>query len=168
MFDRLVFIYKIGPMCRVMWTKLRVHQKWPRWVFSLHLTSLICTSLPIFTNQTLKKLTWNHIFWFDFNIFIFWDVLWFQQHGKDGGQIVLTKLKCAAGLADLATKKYKSAAKYFLQANFDYCDFPEVSLYLKLEELSKINRDCLLYSDKNFCRVRWMLSLSFKINVYIV
>lgn len=49
-----------------------------------------------------------------------------EQHGKDGGQIVLTKLKCAAGLADLATKKYKSAAKYFLQANFDYCDFPEL------------------------------------------
>ena len=46
--------------------------------------------------------------------------------GKDGGQTILTKLKCAAGLADLATKKYKSAAKYFLQANFDFCDFPEV------------------------------------------
>jgi hypothetical protein len=30
------------------------------------------------------------------------------QHAKDGGQSVLTKLKCAAGLADLATKKYKS------------------------------------------------------------
>lgn len=52
LFDRLVFIYKIGRMCRVMWTKRRVHQKWPRWVFSLHLTSLICTSFPIFTNQT--------------------------------------------------------------------------------------------------------------------
>ncbi|XP_061191413.1 COP9 signalosome complex subunit 1-like isoform X1 [Saccostrea echinata] len=49
-----------------------------------------------------------------------------EQHGKDAGQTVLTKLKCAAGLADLATKKYKSAAKYFLQANFDYCDFPEL------------------------------------------
>ncbi|XP_062581558.1 COP9 signalosome complex subunit 1-like isoform X1 [Saccostrea cucullata] len=49
-----------------------------------------------------------------------------EQHGKDSGQTVMTKLKCAAGLADLATKKYKSAAKYFLQANFDYCDFPEL------------------------------------------
>ncbi len=39
---------------------------------------------------------------------------------------MITKLKCAAGLAELATKKYKSAAKYFLQASFDYCDFPEV------------------------------------------
>lgn len=53
------------------------------------------------------------------------------QHGKDGGQSVLTKLKCAAGLADLATKKYKSAAKYFLQASFDHCDFPEVRLKLQ-------------------------------------
>jgi len=48
------------------------------------------------------------------------------QHGKDGGQVVLTKLRCAAGLADLATNKYKSAAKYFLLASFDHCDFPEV------------------------------------------
>ncbi|XP_055376715.1 COP9 signalosome complex subunit 1b isoform X2 [Condylostylus longicornis] len=39
---------------------------------------------------------------------------------------VLTKLKCAAGLAELATKKYKMAAKQFLQANFDHCDFPEM------------------------------------------
>lgn len=55
------------------------------------------------------------------------------QHGKDGGQTVLTKLRCAAGLADLATKKYKSAAKYFLLASFDYCDFPEVSCRLIIE-----------------------------------
>lgn len=47
------------------------------------------------------------------------------QHVKDG-QFIQTKLRCAAGLADLATKKYKSAAKYFLQASFDHCDFPEV------------------------------------------
>ena len=54
-------------------------------------------------------------------------ILFIFQHGKDGGQSVLTRLKCAAGLADLAMKKYKSAAKYFLQASFDHCDFPEVS-----------------------------------------
>ncbi|XP_063961779.1 COP9 signalosome complex subunit 1-like isoform X1 [Lytechinus pictus] len=39
---------------------------------------------------------------------------------------VATKLKCAAGLAELATKKYKPAAKYFLQASFDHCDFPDL------------------------------------------
>ncbi|XP_030840647.1 COP9 signalosome complex subunit 1 isoform X2 [Strongylocentrotus purpuratus] len=40
--------------------------------------------------------------------------------------MVATKLKCAAGLAELATKKYKPAAKYFLQASFDHCDFPDL------------------------------------------
>ena len=45
---------------------------------------------------------------------------------------MLSKLKCAAGLAELATKKYKSAAKCFLQANFDHCDFPEVSVLTQL------------------------------------
>ena len=49
-----------------------------------------------------------------------------QQLSKEGSHAVVTRLKCAAGLAELATKKYKSAAKYFLQANFDHCDFPEV------------------------------------------
>lgn len=49
-----------------------------------------------------------------------------ESHGKDGNQAVLTKLQCAAGLAELATKKYKSAAKYFLQASFDHTDFPEL------------------------------------------
>lgn len=45
---------------------------------------------------------------------------------KDPNQAVITRLKCAAGLAELATRKYKSAAKHFLQANFDLCDFPEM------------------------------------------
>ena len=59
----------------------------------------------------------------------------FQQAGKDSGQAVVTKLKCAAGLAELATKKYKSAAKYFLVASFDHCDFPEVSVLNSSVEL---------------------------------
>ncbi|XP_022908373.1 COP9 signalosome complex subunit 1 [Onthophagus taurus] len=45
---------------------------------------------------------------------------------KDSNLMILTKLKCAAGLAELATKKYKSAAKHFLQANLDHCDFHEL------------------------------------------
>ncbi|EAA10359.4 COP9 signalosome complex subunit 1b [Anopheles arabiensis] len=45
---------------------------------------------------------------------------------KDPNQVVITRLKCAAGLAELATRKYKSAAKHFLQANFDHCEFPEM------------------------------------------
>ena len=34
--------------------------------------------------------------------------------------VIGTKLQCAAGLADLASKKYKSAARNFLAANFDH------------------------------------------------
>lgn len=54
----------------------------------------------------------------------------FQQSAKEANLTVQSRLKCAAGLADLATRKYKSAAKHFLLANFDHCDFPEVSVVL--------------------------------------
>lgn len=49
-----------------------------------------------------------------------------EAHCKDANQAVVTRLKCAAGLAELAVKKYKSSAKHFLQASFDHCDFPEM------------------------------------------
>ena len=49
-----------------------------------------------------------------------------ESHSKDSNVAIVTKLKCAAGLAELATKKYKSAAKHFLKANLDHCDFPEL------------------------------------------
>uniref|UniRef100_A0A667X7E1 COP9 signalosome complex subunit 1 n=1 Tax=Myripristis murdjan TaxID=586833 RepID=A0A667X7E1_9TELE len=51
-----------------------------------------------------------------------------EQRGERDcqSQAVLTKLKCAAGLAELASRKYKQAAKCFLLASFDHCDFPEL------------------------------------------
>lgn len=49
-----------------------------------------------------------------------------DSQGKESNQQVIGKLKCAAGLAELATKKYKQAAKQFLQANLDHSDFPEL------------------------------------------
>uniref|UniRef100_A0A8C4WYP1 G protein pathway suppressor 1 n=1 Tax=Eptatretus burgeri TaxID=7764 RepID=A0A8C4WYP1_EPTBU len=50
-----------------------------------------------------------------------------ERGDRDSQQMaVVTRLKCAAGLAELATKKYKQAAKFFLQASFDHCDFPEM------------------------------------------
>lgn len=49
-----------------------------------------------------------------------------DTQNRDQNQATLTRLKCAAGLAELATKKYKLAAKHFLQANFDHCDFPDL------------------------------------------
>lgn len=61
--------------------------------------------------------------------------------------MVLTKLRCAAGLADLATKKYKSAAKYFLLASFDHCDFPEVS-------------QCKLSTSKHVQKIKSLLSVA--------
>jgi COP9 signalosome complex subunit 1 len=45
---------------------------------------------------------------------------------KENPPPVLTKLRAAAGLADLACSKYKTAAKFFLQAVFDHVDFPEL------------------------------------------
>lgn len=38
----------------------------------------------------------------------------------------MSRLKCAAGLSALAKKEYKAAARHFLQANFDFCDCPEI------------------------------------------
>jgi len=49
-----------------------------------------------------------------------------EGNSKNDSCVVYTKLKCAAGLAELATKEYKTAAKNFLLANFDYCEFPEM------------------------------------------
>lgn len=66
--------------------------------------------------------------------------------GKENNQAIITKLKVAAGLAELATKKYKSAAKLFLQASLDHCDFPEllspgnVALYGGLCALATFDR----------------------------
>lgn len=47
-----------------------------------------------------------------------------EANGKDGG--VVTRLKCTAGLAELVTREYKAAAKHFLLANIDHCDFPDL------------------------------------------
>lgn len=47
-----------------------------------------------------------------------------EANGKDGG--VVTRLKCTAGLAELVTGEYKAAAKHFLLANIDHCDFPDL------------------------------------------
>ncbi|KAH8419546.1 hypothetical protein KR222_005055 [Zaprionus bogoriensis] len=50
----------------------------------------------------------------------------FSEGSKEANSQVHTRLECAAGLAELQLKKYKPAAKHFLAANFDYCDFPEM------------------------------------------
>ncbi|EDV97606.1 COP9 signalosome complex subunit 1b [Drosophila grimshawi] len=50
----------------------------------------------------------------------------FSEGTKEANAQVHTRLECAAGLAELQQKKYKVAAKHFLAANFDHCDFPEM------------------------------------------
>jgi COP9 signalosome complex subunit 1 len=84
-----------------------------------------------------------------------------EHHGKDSNQGVLTKLKCAAGLAELATKKYKSAAKYFLQASFDHCDFPEL---LSANNVAVYGALCALASfDRQELQKNVISSSSFKL-----
>ncbi|XP_013408510.1 COP9 signalosome complex subunit 1 [Lingula anatina] len=84
-----------------------------------------------------------------------------ETQSKDGGWVVITKLKCAAGLAELATKKYKSAAKYFLQASFDHCDFPEL---ISASNVATYGALCALASfDRQELQKHVMASSSFKL-----
>ena len=48
-----------------------------------------------------------------------------DSNGKPREQTV-NRLHCAYGLAELATGKYKSAAKHFLSANIDHCGIPDL------------------------------------------
>lgn len=65
---------------------------------------------------------------------------------KDQSAMIQTKLTCAAGLAQLATRKYKAAAKSFLSAQLDACDFPDllsasnVAMYGGLTALATFSR----------------------------
>ncbi|XP_035718504.1 COP9 signalosome complex subunit 1-like [Vespa mandarinia] len=67
-------------------------------------------------------------------------------HSKDNNQAIITKLKVAAGLAELATRQYKMAARHFLQASLDHCDCPDllspgnVALYGGLCALATFDR----------------------------
>lgn len=84
-----------------------------------------------------------------------------ETQGKDANQVILTKLKCAAGLAELATKKYKSAAKHFLQANLDHCDFPEM---LSCSNVAMYGGLCALATfDRHELQKNVIFSSSFKL-----
>ena len=52
--------------------------------------------------------------------------VWTSKDGTAGNLEIQSRLKCAAGLADMACKRYKDAAKCFLKAQFDHSEFPEV------------------------------------------
>lgn len=63
---------------------------------------------------------------------------------------LVTRLKCAGGLADLMTRKYKAAAKQFLEASLDHCECPDlmspnsVAIYGGLTALATFDRTELL------------------------
>ncbi|XP_041986750.1 COP9 signalosome complex subunit 1 [Aricia agestis] len=82
-------------------------------------------------------------------------------HGKDSNQAILTRLKCAAGLAELATKKYKSAAKLFLGASIDHCDYPEL---LSSNNVAVYGGLCALATfDRSELQKQVIVSSSFKL-----
>ena len=55
-----------------------------------------------------------------------------QSFQQLASQEIACRLKCSAGLAELENRKYKNAARLFLQANFDDCKFPDVRCLLLL------------------------------------
>lgn len=84
-----------------------------------------------------------------------------DSQSKDSNQVIATILKCAAGLAELATKKYKSAAKHFLQANLDHCDFPEM---LSANNVAMYGGLCALATfDRHELQKNVIFSSSFKL-----
>lgn len=84
-----------------------------------------------------------------------------ESQTKDTNLLTSTKLKCAAGLAELATKKYKSAAKHFLQANLDHCDFPEL---MSANNVAMYGGLCALATfDRHELQKNVIFSSSFKL-----
>ena len=91
-------------------------------------------------------------------------------------QTLLTRLHCAYGLAELAMRKYKSAAKRFLDANLDYCDIPDLmstqvhtshvlwtklrkewGFYLCILLLSIQYRSFAIFSISECCHIWWLM-----------
>jgi len=46
--------------------------------------------------------------------------------GNAEHQTMMMRLNCCAGLADMANRQYKAAAKKFIQANLDHCDLTDI------------------------------------------
>lgn len=84
-----------------------------------------------------------------------------EQKDRRPNLVTLTRLKCAAGLAELATRKYKSAAKNFLQASFDNCECPEI---ISPNNVAVYGGLCALASfDRQELQKKVLSSSSFKL-----
>ncbi|RWS02940.1 COP9 signalosome complex subunit 1-like protein [Dinothrombium tinctorium] len=76
---------------------------------------------------------------------------------------IATKLHCAAGLADLASKKYKAAAKHFLAANFDHFTSESADI-LSAQNVAVYGGLCALASfDRSELYKNVITSSSFKL-----
>lgn len=84
---------------------------------------------------------------------------------RETQHVTVAKLRCAAGLAGLATEQYKVAAKQFIQVSVDHCDFPEllsasnVAVYGSLCALATFSRKELQTQVINSSSFKLLLEL---------
>ena len=79
---------------------------------------------------------------------------------KKSNSEILAKLKCASGLAELAQKQYKTAARLFLQVSFDHLDYSEV---LSAHDVAVYGGICALATfDRDELQKKVLSSSSFK------
>ncbi|XP_046855833.1 COP9 signalosome complex subunit 1-like isoform X2 [Xenia sp. Carnegie-2017] len=84
-----------------------------------------------------------------------------EQPEKPANLFISTKLKCAAGLAELALKKYKCAARQFLQAQFDHFDYKEL---ISAHDVALYGGLCALATfDRQELRNKVLSNSSFKL-----
>lgn len=73
---------------------------------------------------------------------------------------ILAKLKCAAGLAELAQKRYKASARLFLEVSFDNLDYTQV---LSASDVAVYGGICALATfDRQELHKKVLSSSSFK------
>lgn len=79
---------------------------------------------------------------------------------KKSNSEILAKLKCASGLAELAQRQYKSAARLFLQVSFDHLDYSEI---LSAQDVAIYGGICALATfDREELQKKVLSSSSFK------
>ncbi|XP_033630470.1 COP9 signalosome complex subunit 1-like isoform X2 [Asterias rubens] len=126
-----------------------------------------CTSAKHVVNMCLNVIkvsihlqNWSHVLSYVNKAEATPEISESHRESKDNLTIV-TKLKCAAGLAELAMKKYKPAAKYFLQAIFDHCEFSDL---LSANNVAMYGGLCALASfDRQELQKNVISSSSFKL-----
>jgi hypothetical protein len=81
--------------------------------------------------------------------------------GQENNLAILNRLNCAHGLASLATRKYKCAAKHFLAANLDHCDIPDL---MSTQNVATYGGLCALATfDREELQKQVISSTSFKL-----